>query len=148
MKRPRDATPSFPWRCPRCGKDAVEVATIKYAAEVRHDGRLHTFTIPALQIPMCRACGEKVFTEDVERQVNDALRLHLTLFTPDKIRDALNRVRLSQKEVAERLGIAPATISRWLNEDTDPSEVVGPIHSCVLRLSAGSGGTIRGVTGS
>jgi hypothetical protein len=77
MKQPRDAAPAFPWRCNHCGENAVDMATIQYQAEVRHDGRLYTFTIPNLRIPVCRKCGEKVFTEDVDGQINDALRLHL-----------------------------------------------------------------------
>jgi hypothetical protein len=50
-----------------------------YDAEVRRDGRLHTFTIPGLHIPVCQACGEKVFTEKVDEQINSALRAHLQL---------------------------------------------------------------------
>jgi hypothetical protein len=69
----------FPWRCRHCGKQEVEPATIEYEAEVRHDGRLHTFTIPELEIPVCHACGERVFTEKVDSQVNEALRAHLAL---------------------------------------------------------------------
>ena len=115
VKHPCDATQPFPWRCNHCGNRAVDMATIQYAAEVRHDGRLHAFTIPDLEIPVCRACGEKVFTEDVDRHVNDALRLHLKFLTPAKIRNALDRLDLSQKELAGRLGIAEATISRWLS---------------------------------
>lgn len=115
MKRPCDAVRPFPWKCASCGEREVQLATVQYAAEVRHDGRLYAFTVPALQIPTCRACGEKVFTEDVDRQIDDALRLHIKVFTPDQFREALSRVKLSQKDVAERLGIAEATISRWLN---------------------------------
>ena len=114
-KQPREAKQPFPWRCNQCGKRAVDMATIEYAAEVRHDGRLHAFTIAGLQIPVCQVCGEKVFTDEVDRQVNDALRLHLKFLTPAKIRNALDRIDLSQKELAGRLGIAEATISRWLS---------------------------------
>ena len=92
MKRPIHATRPFPWRCHGCGKDAVEMAAMAYAAEMRHDGRLHSFTIPVLHLPICGECGEKVFTEEVDRQMNDALRAHLGVFTPDKIRAALRRV--------------------------------------------------------
>jgi hypothetical protein len=76
-KRPFAAAEPFPWRCHQCGKNAVEMATIDYAAEVQHDGRLHAFVIPSLRIPVCQACGARVFTQDVDQQVNDALRSHL-----------------------------------------------------------------------
>jgi putative zinc finger/helix-turn-helix YgiT family protein len=110
MERP------FPRRCRHCGRQEVVMTTTRYRAEVRHDGRLHTFTIPALEIAACRACGEKVFTEKVDAQINDALRAHLHLLTPAQIRDGIKRVGLSQKTLAARLGIAEATLSRWLNE--------------------------------
>jgi hypothetical protein len=83
MKHPRDACQPFPWKCRNCGQDAVEMATIEYAAELRRDGRLHSFIAPALRIPVCQVCGEKVFTEDVDRQVNDAFLLHLQSIDPN-----------------------------------------------------------------
>jgi len=92
------------------------MATTEYKAEVRHDGRLHTFTISNLELPVCQACGERVFTEKVDTQFNDALRAHLNLLTPAQIRDGIKRVGMSQKCAAERLGIAEATLSRWFNE--------------------------------
>jgi hypothetical protein len=71
-KQPRGAEQPFPWRCNHCGKKAVNVATIEYTAQVRHKGRLCKFTVPDLRIPVCDACGERVFTEEVDRQVNNA----------------------------------------------------------------------------
>jgi putative zinc finger/helix-turn-helix YgiT family protein len=115
-KRPFAAQRPFPWRCPHCGKSHVVMTTISYDAEVRHDGRVHTFTVPHLNIPVCQACSAKVFTEKVDDQINAALRSHLHLLTPDEMRAALERVNMSQKEAAERLGIAEATLSRWLTE--------------------------------
>jgi putative zinc finger/helix-turn-helix YgiT family protein len=115
-KRPFAAGRPFPWRCRHCGKDEVVMSTVGYEAEVRHDGRLHTFTIPRLEIPVCRACGEKVFTEKVDDQINAALRAHLRLLTPEEMRTALGRLNMRQKEAAERLGVAEATLSRWLNQ--------------------------------
>ncbi|MCI0376889.1 MAG: helix-turn-helix domain-containing protein [Gemmataceae bacterium] len=115
-KRPFGAERRFPWRCRHCGKSQVVLSTLSYDAEVRHDGRDYTFTVPKLNIPVCRACGKKVFTEKVDAQINAALRSHLGLLTPQEIRAALERVNLTQKEAAERLGIAEATLSRWLNE--------------------------------
>ena len=115
-KRPRSAQQPFPWQCYHCGKREVTLATTNYAAEVRYDGRLHTFTIPDLELPVCQACGERVFTEKVDAQINDALRGHLNLLTPAQIRDEIKRVEMSQKDIAGRLGIAEATLSRWLNE--------------------------------
>lgn len=115
-KRPANAERPFPWRCRHCGKNEVVMSTVEYTAEVRHDGRSHTFVVPNLELPVCRSCGEKVFTESADRQINAALRAHLRLLTPDQIREAIARLGLSQKDVAQRLGIAEATLSRWLTE--------------------------------
>ncbi len=115
-KRPQSAQRPFPWHCRHCDEREVTLATTNYAAEVRHDGRLYTFSIPDLELPVCQACGERVFTEKVDAQVNDALRGHLNLLTPAQIRDGIKRVGMSQKDIAGRLGIAEATLSRWLNE--------------------------------
>ncbi len=90
------------------------MGTASYDAEVRHDGRLHSFTVPQLHLPICRACGEKVFTEQVDDQIGAALRAHLHLLTPAEMRAGLERLTMTQKEAAERLGIAEATLSRWL----------------------------------
>lgn len=115
-KRPRDGERPFPWRCRQCGKQEVTLAKTGYDAELRHDGRLHAFTIVDLELPVCHACGDRVFTEKVDAQINDALRSHLNLLTPAQIRDAIKRLEMSQKDIAGRLGIAEATLSRWLNE--------------------------------
>jgi putative zinc finger/helix-turn-helix YgiT family protein len=116
LKRPVGAERPFPWRCRRCGKDEVVLTATKYDAKVAHDGVLHAFEIPRIDMPVCRNCGTRVFTEKVDAQVRAALREHLHLLTPDEIRAALARVRMSQKVAARRLGIAEATLSRWLTE--------------------------------
>jgi DNA-binding transcriptional regulator YiaG len=94
----------------------VTIRTIEYQAAVKHDGRLYEFSIPELTIPVCDACGERVFTSDVDRQVNEALRSHLRLLSPSQIRGRIKEIGMSQKEVARCIGIAEETLSRWLNE--------------------------------
>ena len=106
---------AMPRRCRRCGKNEFVTSTTSFDAEVRHDGRLHKFTIPNLELPVCRACGERVFTEAVDDQINAHLRAHLRLFTPDQIRAAIDRIGMTQTEAADRMGIAEATLSRWLS---------------------------------
>jgi len=106
----------FPWRCHHCGKVEVFMGKMSYAAEVGHDDRLHSFTIPELELPICRSCGEPVLTEDAGLQIGVALRSHLNLLTPEQIRTAIERVGMTQKEVVERLGIGEETLSGWLEE--------------------------------
>lgn len=115
-KRPANAERPFPWRCRHCGSDEVRLTHLSYDAEVRHDGRVYSFQIPKLEAPVCRACRKMVVAECVDDQINAALRDHLHLLTPTEIRAALERIGMTQKDAAECLGIAEATLSRWLTE--------------------------------
>src|SRR5271166_4414840 len=114
LKRPIGAARPFPWRCRHCGKTTVRMATIQYQVDAPYDGRSYAITIPELNIPVGSECGQKVVTEKVDEQIKSALRAHLRLMTPEEIRAGLNRINMTQNEVAARLGIAEATMSRWL----------------------------------
>jgi putative zinc finger/helix-turn-helix YgiT family protein len=105
----------FPRHCPECGKVEVQPATIAYDAEVKHDGRLYAFRIPALQVNKCAACGEVLFSNVTDDQISQALREHLALLSPRQIREALRALGFKQKDLGDRIGVAPETISRWMS---------------------------------
>ena len=115
-KKPLTSRPAFPWRCRKCGEHRVELSRVDYDAQVRHDGRLYSFVVPDLEIPVCQACDATIFTETVDEQINAGLRKHLGLLSPAQIREGLQRIGASQKKMAQQLEIAEATLSRWLNE--------------------------------
>ncbi|PHS02595.1 MAG: hypothetical protein COA78_20800 [Blastopirellula sp.] len=132
QKRSPLADRPFPRRCRSCGEQKVEMGTTDYHIEVKHDGRLHPLHISKLELPICQACGEKVFTEKVDAQVTQALRTHLNLLTPDQIRAGIKRVGMTQKEFANSLGIAEATLSRWLNECQIQSQAMNNLLKAFL----------------
>jgi putative zinc finger/helix-turn-helix YgiT family protein len=105
----------FPRQCPECGKVDVQPATIDYDAEIKHDGRLYGFRIPALRVSKCTACGEILFSNVTDDQISQALREHLGLLSPEQIRQRLAGLGLNQKEFGEQIAVAPETISRWLS---------------------------------
>jgi putative zinc finger/helix-turn-helix YgiT family protein len=105
----------YPRPCPECGKEEVYATTIPYDAEVKHDGRLHTFHIAALRVNKCAACGEILFGNVTDDQISQALRDHLSLLSPEQIREGLRALALKQKELGDRIGVAPETISRWIS---------------------------------
>ncbi len=105
----------FPWRCPECGKKEVRPDTVARTCEIRHDGRMYTVEVPALRVPRCRACGELVFDNDADKQIAAVLRVQLGLLTTEQIRENREQLQLSQRELADHLGVAVETISRWEN---------------------------------
>jgi len=108
----------YPRRCAACGEVTVIQSHISYDAEVRHDGKLHEFHIPSLEIDECRNCKEQYFTSVTDDQMNLGLRKHLGLLCPDEIRAGLEKCSVNQRTFAEHLGIAAETVSRWLSDST------------------------------
>ncbi len=119
MANSRDALTSgdrpFPWRCPHCLAKDVWPEVMPYTAKSKHDGVEYAIDIPALEIPKCRNCGELLFSYHVDEQIRDALRSRLRLLTPAQIRAGRKALSLHQSQLAERLGVAAETISRWEN---------------------------------
>src|SRR5262249_43852317 len=105
----------FPWLCVDCFTRTVVPTVIDYTAKVKQDGVLHELHLPALEVPRCTTCGETVITTDVDEKINEALRSHLRMLTPAQIRKGIETLGLQQQELAERLGVAAETISRWVN---------------------------------
>ncbi|MEX0716668.1 MAG: hypothetical protein WD066_08780 [Planctomycetaceae bacterium] len=97
------------------------MARVDYGARVKHDGKLHAFSVHALEIPRCGHCGEMVFTEAVDRQITDALRRHLHLLTPDEIRSSLAQLNMTQRDLARDMSVAEETVSRWCTSAVVPS---------------------------
>jgi putative zinc finger/helix-turn-helix YgiT family protein len=105
----------FPWPCSDCLTPTVVPAVMEYTAKVKHDGVVYELHFPALEIPRCQTCGETYSTNAVDEQVSDALRARLCLLTPAQMQQQIKQLGLNQKQLAERLGVAQETISRWVN---------------------------------
>ncbi len=119
-KTTQSETPSskgkpFPWLCPGCGKKEVRPVMVQHTSQIKHDGRLYAVEIPKLRVPQCGACGELVFDNDADEQIARALREQLGLLSGDQIRKNRENLGLSQRILAEHLGVAAETISRWEN---------------------------------
>jgi putative zinc finger/helix-turn-helix YgiT family protein len=52
-------------------------------------------------------------TTEANDQIDDALRELVGLLTPDDIRQHREALGLTQRQLANQLGIAEATLSRW-----------------------------------
>ena len=119
----------YPRTCAECGEVAVQPTEIAYDAQVKHDGRTHRFHIPRLVIDKCQRCGEELFTNRTNHQITAALRDFLGLLQPEDIRRRLVDLGLTQRSFAERIGVAPETVSRWLNGLAIRTRAPGQSHA-------------------
>jgi putative zinc finger/helix-turn-helix YgiT family protein len=88
---------------------------VRHVSQVKHDGRVYTVEVPKLRVPRCRACGELVFDNVADQQIAAALRRQLGLLSSEQIRANREQLELSQRDLADHLGVAVETISRWEN---------------------------------
>lgn len=105
----------FPWKCGQCRQREVYPIEGAYSTEIVHDGRSYTVTLPSLRRFGCRNCGEVDLDEEASKQISQAFRRQAGLLTPEEIRQNRKMLGLTQEELAERLGVAEATLSRWEN---------------------------------
>jgi putative zinc finger/helix-turn-helix YgiT family protein len=103
----------FPWRCTKCKAKEVYRQPTDYTSEIKHDGRTYTVRVPDLMLPTCRKCGEAVFSVGDDEPIRDALRAQLGLLSPSEIQKQRQCLEINQQELAEHLGVAKETISRW-----------------------------------
>src|SRR5436305_11972529 len=103
----------FPWRCVECRAKEVYPQPTDYTTVRKHDGREYTVHIPDLEIPTCRKCRERLFTVGIDERIVAALRVQIGLLAPEEILKGRGRLEMTQQELAEQLGIAKETISRW-----------------------------------
>lgn len=104
----------FPWLCSECVTRTVVPTVIDYTAKVKHDGVIHELHLPRTEVPRCQTCGNLVVTTEVDERVNDALRSKLQLLAPAQIRANIDKLGLSQPELADWLDVAPETVSGWM----------------------------------
>lgn len=105
----------FPWKCGRCRQREIYPIEEEYTTEIVHDGRSYTVTLPSLRRFRCRNCGEVVLDTEATEQISQAFRRQAGLLTPEEIRQNRKKLGLTQEELAERLSVAEATLSRWEN---------------------------------
>ncbi|MGH7173998.1 MAG: type II TA system antitoxin MqsA family protein [Gemmataceae bacterium] len=110
---PAERDRPFPWRCTECQAKAVFPQPTDYTSTVKHDGRGYEVRVPDLAVPTCRQCGEQFFTVGTDDRITAALRAQVGLLTPQEIQERRSRFKMSQQQLAEQLGVAKETISRW-----------------------------------
>src|SRR5258706_11926497 len=107
MKRQKNiSSKPFPWKCPSCGKNAVQEADVDYSFSAQHDNKLVEVHVPHLIVPKCAECGELVFTRSANSQLAEELRRTLGVLQPEEIRDQLKEIGATQKQLAEEMNVS------------------------------------------
>jgi len=91
----------------------MSLVTDAYRADVRHDGRSYLVEIPKLRYFRCKHCGSIVIPDEADEVIGIELRRVANLLPPHRIKEIRDKFGLTQKELAERMGIGEATVCRW-----------------------------------
>lgn len=91
----------------------MQLVSDRYVTDVKHDGRSHRIDIPRLEFFRCEQCGSQVLTDSADEAVGRELRRVAGLLTPDEIRNLRLQFGLTQRLLAELLGVGEATVYRW-----------------------------------
>jgi transcriptional regulator with XRE-family HTH domain len=125
----------FPWTCPACGKRAVGETTLPYTFTAQHDNKQFEITIDRLEAPRCSECGEVVFDRVVNARLSDAIRERTGLLRPEEIRQHIELLGITQKQLADELHVAQETLSRWVSGSIIQSYNNDQrLRSCLARL--------------
>lgn len=104
----------FPWKCPECGEKTIKPACEpRYATVMRHDGRDYPVAVKNLDLWKCEKCGLVQLPEPADAILQAALRKKAGLMSPEMIRGTREKLKLTQKELADELQVAESTLSRW-----------------------------------
>jgi DNA-binding transcriptional regulator YiaG len=101
--------------CFQCGGECEKRIAPPHAYKMKYDGGTHEVLVDNMPEWHCRDCDVSVVDEESDSFLQDALRKHIGLLSPNQIRAGLKKLRTSQDKFAEQLGCAAESVSRWLN---------------------------------
>jgi putative zinc finger/helix-turn-helix YgiT family protein len=104
---------SYPKRCGKCGQKKMELAAVPYATTIEHDGRSYQMEIPDLTVLRCANCRAISIDDAADQQISAAFRREAKLLPLEDIRQGRENLELTQKQLANLLGVSEATVSRW-----------------------------------
>lgn len=100
-------------KCPNCRKRTLRIVAEDYSTTLEHDGRAYPVSVPNLPVLACSVCDFRTLDREANTMLGVALRNAAGLMQPANIRECREELGLDQKVLADHLGIAAATLSRW-----------------------------------
>jgi DNA-binding transcriptional regulator YiaG len=107
----------FPWRCGRCGEQAVYGAIVDYTTTEYHGALPHTVTIAGLKTPKCAKCGQVAPDLEARDAITAAFMRQINLLMPAQIREHRLKANLTEHELAAALGVADDVVAKMENGD-------------------------------
>ena len=102
-------------KCHQCGSEMVHRIAPAHRVKMRYEGSPQDVLVENMPEWHCAACGASVTDGQSDDALQNALRVHIGLLSPQQIKAGLRELRISQDKFAERLGCAAESVSRWLN---------------------------------
>lgn len=102
-------------KCHGCGKPFERRIAPPYLERMKYDGGRHEVLVEGMPRWQCDACSITVTDDDSDTVVQDCLRRHIGLLRADEIREARMTLGLTQSQLAELIGCAAESLSRWEN---------------------------------
>ncbi len=119
-------------RCRQCDSEMnVSIENYKYDAS-----GLDNWTLEGIEVRHCPKCGEREAIiprlDDLHRMIEVALAVKRERLLPKEIRFLRKGLGLSSSEFAKKIGVDPATVSRW--ESVENPTAMGTPAERLLRL--------------
>jgi hypothetical protein len=95
----------FPWRCSRCGEQAVYEAVVDYVTTEYHGVMPYTVKIDGLKAPKCTKCGQVAPDLEARDVITAAFIRMINLLTPEQIQEHRLKANLTQHELAVALAV-------------------------------------------
>lgn len=102
-------------KCHKCGKPFERRVAPARVEKMKYDGARHEVLVEGMPQWQCDACKITVTDDDSDTVVQDCLRRHIGLLTAEEIREARTALGLTQSQLAELVGCAAESLSRWEN---------------------------------
>lgn len=119
-------------KCVSCGSHKMTSSTGAYRYDLGLDQKIVLLNIP---INRCPDCGEEEVgiprVEELHKTVARAVASKIQRLTPREIRFLRKYLELTNIQLAELIGVAPETASRW---QSDKGSNIGLVAERLLRL--------------
>src|SRR4030042_5525486 len=120
-------------KCPICDKGTLVSRRGEFVTEVKCGAEKKELRVGDISWDECDACGERIFDDNVTRQISDARYEALGLLPPSELKEIRKEIGYTQEEMAAFLGIGNKTYCRWENGTSIQTKSMDTLIRCATR---------------